>query len=382
MSNEIYLIGEVGYEITLERVIDMVKNTNQKEDLNVFIHSVGGDVYEGIAIYNYFKSLPQKVNTSSVSLVASIASVFYLAGEKETRAINSSDNFLIHLPWCMAGGNARDFEHSAKELRRIENILSNIYANETNLTKHEALELMEKDEFLDIEFLKDKGFVSVIKENKAVAKLGQKKEVNKMNDKKETFSKEEKSFIKKILNELGIGGTKKEQPKNIIVKTASQDELNFPRVEEGAEPQVGDEANINGEKPNGEYVINERLTYVFENGVLTEIKEETEEENETEELTIEDKVKALEAENESLKEQLSAKTTIENSLTEKETQFKNLETKYNELNDIYTTMINKLESFSSQEVVETKQEQKKEVNNKNTANWNERIANLKNKGKK
>ena len=42
MSNDIYLIGEVGYEITLESVIAMVKKTDQTSPLNIYIHSGGG----------------------------------------------------------------------------------------------------------------------------------------------------------------------------------------------------------------------------------------------------------------------------------------------------------------------------------------------------
>ena len=161
--NDLYLIGEVGYEITLTDVINKVNNSDKKKPLNINIHSQGGSVYEGLAIYNYLKSLKQEVNTHSSGLVASIASIFFLAGKNRT--INNTDNFLIHLPSGMSMGNAKDFEKTAKELRDIENKLATIYENETNLTKEEALELMKNDEFLNVDFLLEKGFVNdIIKE--------------------------------------------------------------------------------------------------------------------------------------------------------------------------------------------------------------------------
>ena len=120
MNNDLYLIGEVGWEITLDSVINQVRETNQDEPLNVHIHSQGGQVYDGLAIYNYLKSLPQQVNTISSGLVASIASVIFLAGDKETRKINNLDSFLIHLPSGGSWGNAQDLEKTATELRDIE----------------------------------------------------------------------------------------------------------------------------------------------------------------------------------------------------------------------------------------------------------------------
>ena len=159
MSNEIFLIGEVGFDITLETVIAQVKKSNQEEPLNVHIHSGGGQVFDGLAIYNYLKTLPQQVNTLSSGLVASIASIIFLAGDRKTRTINKLDNFLIHLPSGGAFGNAEDLEKGAEQLRDIEQKMVGIYVAETDLTAKEALALMKEDKMLDVEFLLEKGVV-------------------------------------------------------------------------------------------------------------------------------------------------------------------------------------------------------------------------------
>ena len=77
MNNDIYLIGEVGWEITLQSVIDLVEKTDKTKPLNVHIHSQGGGVYDGLAVYNYLKGLDQEVHTYSAGLVASIASIIF-----------------------------------------------------------------------------------------------------------------------------------------------------------------------------------------------------------------------------------------------------------------------------------------------------------------
>lgn len=315
MANDIYLIGEVGWEITLASVIEQVKNSDASKPINLHIHSGGGSVYDGLAIYNYLKGLDQEVHTASSGLVASIASIFFLAGKRETRKINSTDSFLIHLPMGWSDGNAEDFEKTAKELRDIENKLADIYASETNLTKEEAIELMKKDEMLDVNFLQEKGFVNEIIEFKAVANL--------TNNKKETMSEqltEEKveGLLNKFYNKF-FG--KKEAPTSKIVQDANGMDIDFTDVPEDGEPSLGDKATIDGSNAEGEYLMPSGDKFVFEAGELKEIiKEEIEDDNaQLDEANA--KIAELEAENETLK---AEKETATNSLSEIKNDFTEL----------------------------------------------------------
>lgn len=295
MQNDIYLIGQVGVEITLDNAIKQVNQTDQSKPLNVHIHSVGGSVYEGLAIYNYFKSLPQRVNTISSGLVASSASIIFLAGNKATRKINSSDNFLIHLPSGKSDGNAKDLEKTAKELREIENKLATIYEKETDITKEEALELMQKDEMLDVDFLKEKGFVSEIVDFKAIAHFNDKPKEKIENKMKGEYSKEEQGVIAKFLKNLGFG--KVPDPKNVMINTLEGSKLDFSEVEEDQQPQIGDTAVlINMEGEESTIQIQNKDMYVFEDGKLTDIKkfiEEQEAEDMENKTLSEDQISAI-----------------------------------------------------------------------------------------
>ena len=275
MKNDIYLIGEVGYEITLDSVINQVENSDKSKPLNVNIHSQGGSVYDGLAIYNYFKNLDQEVNTSSSGLVASIASIIFLAGNKETRKINKTDSFLIHLPMGVTIGNAEDFEKNAKELREIENKLVDIYVNETNISREDALALMNKDEMLDVNFLKEKGFVNKIIEFKAVANLNTNKQMNLTEEKVD-------GLLEKFYNKF----FKKEEPTNKIVQDANGVEIDFFEVEEDSEPVAGDKARIDGTPADGEYVMPNGQTWVFVAGTWDSVIEVVED-NKVEELEAE-----------------------------------------------------------------------------------------------
>jgi len=315
MQNDIYLIGEVGYEITLDSVIDMVSKSDKNKPININIHSKGGSVYDGLAIYNYLKGLNQEINTSSIGLVASIASIIYLSGNKKTRKINSTDSFLIHLPSGMNFGNSSDFEKTAKELKDIEVKLSKIYANETNLTEEEALDLMKKDEMLDVNFLKEKGFVSKIIEFNAVANFN-----NNNNNKTMTkISEEDKNWFKSLFKKA----ESKFNLKNKIVQDGAGTEIDFYELNDDDIIKVETKARVNGEDADGEYVMPNGDIYKFDLGVLKTITNSEDVNNE--------EINALKKENESLKKQIkldaSTKKEYEANLKYLEKDFNNLKSK-------------------------------------------------------
>jgi len=253
MENDIYLIGEVGREITLQKVIDLVAKTDNSKILNVHIHSEGGSVYEGVAIYNYFKQLPQGCDTFGIGLVASIASLIMLAGKKrEAYALN---NVLIHLPSYSIEGNADMLRQYASDLDAIEINMAKIYEAETNFTYDEAVALMREDRMMTNEEVVKFGLT--IQPYKAVAKFNINKNENEMNKKTQQLINAAKNF-------LGF--------KNLLVTTADEKELEFYELEEGAVIEVGVKAYFDGADADGEFLMKDGETYIFVAGELTEIK--------------------------------------------------------------------------------------------------------------
>lgn len=349
MGNDIYLIGEVGNEITLANTIDKVNSTDISKPINVHIHSKGGSVYEGLAIYNYLKGLKQEVHTISDGLVASIASIFFLAGNKETRRVNNTDNFLIHLPTGGMRGNADDFEKTARELRDIEDKLSNIYVNETNITKEEALDLMRRDEMLNVNFLKEKGFVNEINEFKAVAKFN----INNKKEMSDTLTKEEANgmfakFGEKLDAIVNSISGKKEEPNNKVVQDANGVEIDFVNVATDGIPKVGDKATIENKKATGNILMPNGETYVFENGVLNSIVEvEAKEDN----VELENAKKEIEG----LKASLLASESL---VTERDSKIEEITNSFETIQNEFVEFKN---TFTSGDVPTEKKEGNKEV---------------------
>ncbi|MBL4820123.1 MAG: Clp protease ClpP [Gammaproteobacteria bacterium] len=320
MANDIYLIGGIGSEVTLSSVIRLVNESDKDKPLNVHIHSGGGSVFEGIAIYNYLKNLEQEVNTSSSGLVASIATIPFLAGRKETRSINTLDNFLIHLPIGGKPGNAEQHEKSAEQLRDVEDKLSDIYAKETDITKEEALVLMKDDKFLDVEFLKEKGFVSNIIEFKAVANLYNKNKDMNDNVTKEEVEKQFDTFWDKLKALLPS-----KSPDNKVVQDVNGTEINFINLSENEKALVGEEATIDNKKATGDFTMENGDVWTFVNGKFDKILE-SKEETEVEKLTNQ-------VENLTNQLQTSAET-----LTESQDEVKALNTKVDEIKVSFTEM--------------------------------------------
>jgi ATP-dependent protease ClpP protease subunit len=141
----IYLSGVVDPfwgEITQKSVADLVtaaRAENAAEEITVVINSPGGDVAEGINIYNYLRR--EKVNTEISGVAASIASVIALAGQHV--AIYDNSTMFIHHAWCYLGdGNADDARTAADRMDAIDGTLASIYASR-GLDQEKITELMD-----------------------------------------------------------------------------------------------------------------------------------------------------------------------------------------------------------------------------------------------
>ena len=123
---QINIVGSIGgWEVSLQNVMEQVKTAGAVDEYLVVINSGGGEVFEGYAIYNYLLSLNKPITTRGVGIVASIATVIFLAGKK--RQLYNNTQFLIHNPWSMTEGDANEFIKKAEELKNIENNLIDFY---------------------------------------------------------------------------------------------------------------------------------------------------------------------------------------------------------------------------------------------------------------
>lgn len=114
--------------------------------IHLHIDSPGGDVFEGITIYNIFRQHPARVEVFIDGLAASIASVIALAGDQVNIAFNAM--MMIHNPWTIALGDADEFRKVAEVLDKTTESIAATYRAKTGRPLAELKKLMAEETWL------------------------------------------------------------------------------------------------------------------------------------------------------------------------------------------------------------------------------------------
>ena len=133
-------------------------------DLTVRINSKGGEVSEGLAMYNLLKSYQGNVTTICDGFACSIASVVFMAGSK--RVMSESSLLMIHNPWTYAVGNADEFRKQADDLEKITEPSIKAYLV-SNLSEEEIRQKMKEETWITSQEALDWGFATEVRKNGA-----------------------------------------------------------------------------------------------------------------------------------------------------------------------------------------------------------------------
>ena len=161
---EISIYDEIGYwGITAKSFSkDLKALGNNLKQINLHIHSPGGDVFNGIAIYNLLKNHPANVTVYIDGLAASMASVIAMAGNEVIMPENAM--MMIHKPWGIQGGDAEDMRKYADLLDKVENTLIPAYASKTGKTPEELAEMLSAETWLTAKECVEQGFADKLAE--------------------------------------------------------------------------------------------------------------------------------------------------------------------------------------------------------------------------
>ena len=153
---------------------------NVKEDIVIRLNSGGGDVFEGIEIYNYLKSLSNHITIEVTALAASAASLVAMAGDKII--IRTGANMMVHEASTMAFGNKSDIQKTLNALTAIDTSIVDIYHDRTGLDRDEIVNLITNETWLTADEAINKGFADEKSSRKSVEK--QKEGVSNLKDSK------------------------------------------------------------------------------------------------------------------------------------------------------------------------------------------------------
>lgn len=128
--------------------------------INVYINSYGGEVAEGLAIYNNLKRHKAKIKSYDDGFACSSASIIFMAGDE--RIMSNSSLLFIHNAWTYAAGNANQLRKEADNLDVITQASINAYLNNVNITEDELKALLDDETWISPAKALEMGFATSV----------------------------------------------------------------------------------------------------------------------------------------------------------------------------------------------------------------------------
>jgi ATP-dependent Clp protease protease subunit len=142
---------------------------DSKKDIHMYIHSPGGYVTAGMAIYDTMQFMTCDVATYCIGMAASMGAVLLAAGTKGKRYSLPNSRIMIHQPSGGAQGQASDISIQAKEILRLKKNLNEIMAFHTGQPVDRINTDMERDNYMSADAAKEYGIVDeVVKSRREV----------------------------------------------------------------------------------------------------------------------------------------------------------------------------------------------------------------------
>lgn len=156
------LIGEdfwSGGGITAKSVAAQLRAIGDRP-VEVQINSPGGDMFEGIAIFNVLREHPQDITIKVMGMAASAASIIAMAGD--TIEIGAASFIMIHNCWVMAVGNRLDMAETALWLEPFDRAMADVYAARTGKAVAEVQKWMDAETYMSGSVALERGFADAL----------------------------------------------------------------------------------------------------------------------------------------------------------------------------------------------------------------------------
>ena len=160
-----------GEGVTAKRVSSALRSMGAGP-VTVNVNSPGGDMFEGLAIYNLLREHKGEVTVKVLGLAASAASVIAMAGDEVQ--IARAGFLMIHNAWVLAIGNRHDLRDMADTLEPFDRAMADIYAARTDAELKAMQKLMDAESWIGGSDAVDQGFADALLPSDEIGK-GEKK---------------------------------------------------------------------------------------------------------------------------------------------------------------------------------------------------------------
>lgn len=144
LNERVIFLGEDVNEHTANLVVAQLLHlayVDSKKDIKLYINSPGGNVYDGLAIYDTIQYIKPDVQTIGIGLQASMGAFLLSSGTKGKRFALPNSRIMIHQPSSGTRGKITDQEIMLKEGVLLKKKLNEILAKNTG----QKISKIEKD---------------------------------------------------------------------------------------------------------------------------------------------------------------------------------------------------------------------------------------------
>ncbi|EFI0266475.1 ClpP-like prohead protease/major capsid protein fusion protein [Escherichia coli] len=163
-----------GYGVQASTLTDQISACGDVSEIHLCIHSPGGDIFQGLAIYNALKNHPAKKIVHIEGIAASMASFIAMCGDHIVMPANAM--MMIHAPRGVTAGVSGDVRRFADLMDKLGDTMAETYAGRTGKSKQEITAMMEAETWMDGNECKANGFADeVISAITAMARIESKR---------------------------------------------------------------------------------------------------------------------------------------------------------------------------------------------------------------
>jgi ATP-dependent protease ClpP protease subunit len=161
--NTISIFDSIGYDpwtgggFNAKRLAGALRAIGNK-DVTVAINSPGGDMFEGLAMYNMLADHPGAVTVKVMGVAASAASIIAMAGDEIQMGLGSF--LMIHNAWGAVIGNQNDMREAADTFAQFDSAMADIYEHRSGMDKKTIAKMMDAETFMTAKDAVDMGFAT------------------------------------------------------------------------------------------------------------------------------------------------------------------------------------------------------------------------------
>jgi len=165
LEDRIIFIGSVIDDLVANLVVAQMlylNAENKKQDIDLYIHSHGGLITSGLAIYDTIQLMQCDVSTYVVGHAFSMGAVLLAGGSPGKRFALPHARVMLHQPWGGMEGTAAEISIQAEEMVKLKGWINDILAKHTGQPKERIEQDVDQEFYMSAEDAKEYGLIDEV----------------------------------------------------------------------------------------------------------------------------------------------------------------------------------------------------------------------------